>query len=152
MNKTYVAVISTVVIAALPITGLLNSNLPARAQSCVKLREVTTGQTSISKRISARALGENNWNTDFAVPTGTTFSYFIANVWPENNATYQITISLKYNDNTSSQAFRDSIPLQRHNLFSKRFWAPTAKQPFQINMNVGGQLNDAYAVSVQACR
>lgn len=124
----------------------------AHAQSCVKLKEVSTGQTSIQKTISVNALGRNDWNTDFAVPVGTTFSYFIARVYPQNTASYQVAINLKDNNNASSQVFNQNVPMQRFQLYSKTFRTPTAKQPYQVNMNVGGDVNNVYSVAVLGCR
>jgi hypothetical protein len=135
----------------LPI-ALVTQTESAQAQSCVKFREVSTGQTSIQKTISINALGRNDWNTDFAVPMGTTFSYFIARVYPQNSANYQVAINLKYNNNASSQVFNQNVPMQRFQLYSKTFRTPTAKQPYQVNMNVGGDVNNVYSVAVLGCR
>ncbi len=124
----------------------------AQPQGCVYFREVTTGKTSIQKTVSIRGLGTNNWDTDFAVPVGTTFSYFIARVFPQNNANYQVTINLKYTNDTSSEVFRSSLPMTRMQLWSKIFRTPTVKQPVQINMNVGSDVNNVYSVAVLGCK
>lgn len=42
----------------------------AQTSQCIYLREVTTGKVSIEKRAAIEGLGDNNWNTDFAVPGG----------------------------------------------------------------------------------
>jgi hypothetical protein len=118
----------------------------------VKFKEVSTGQTSIQKTISANVLGNNDWNTDFAVPVGTTFRYFIGRVYPQNTANYQVAINLKYNNDSTSSAFNRQVPMQRLRLYSQTFRTPTAKQPFQINVNIGGPVNNVYSVAVLGCQ
>jgi hypothetical protein len=142
--------VTLTLISMTPLTSLQ----PAQAQpiGCIYLREVTTGRTSIEKQASIEGLGDNNWNTDFAVPAGMRFSYFIGRVYPQNNANYRVTINLKYPNDTASEVFQKEVPMQRFRLFSKNFWSPTARQPYQVNMNVGSAVNNAYSVAVLACR
>jgi hypothetical protein len=73
-------------------------------------------------------------------------------VYPQNTATYQIAVNLKYNTGNSSEVFNRSVPLQRFQLFQTTFRTPTVKQPIQINTNIGGDLNNVYSVAVLACR
>lgn len=127
---------------------------PVQAQpaGCVYLKEASTGQTSIQKTVSLRALGNNDWNTDFAVPTGVRFRYYMVHVYPQNNATYQVAVNFKYNDNTAAEVYKKSIPMQQYELYSKTFRTPTAKQPYQVNVNVGSDPNNVYSVAVLACQ
>jgi hypothetical protein len=138
---------------ALPLVTLMGPSQPTQAQAaCIALKEITTGQTVVRKQISTGALGNNNWNTDFAVPVGVAFSSYTVRIVPENNANYQITINLKYNNRSSSTVFKRTVPLLRFNPFVQNFRSPTARQPFQINTNIGGDRNNAYSVSAFACR
>ena len=119
------------------------------AQSCVPLREVTTKQRSLRKVIE---LNNSNANTDFAVPTGTRFSSYIARVIPENNSDYKVEVNLKYNDGSSAQAVSRSISARRFYLYNQPLQSPTTRQPFQINTRITGSRNTAYQVAVLACR
>ncbi|NJK54237.1 MAG: hypothetical protein HC936_18310 [Leptolyngbyaceae cyanobacterium SU_3_3] len=60
---------------------------PATAQSCIPLRVVEgQGETVTRKRISSPGVVPgvvNNWNTDFAVPTGRRFTSYVATITPE---------------------------------------------------------------------
>lgn len=122
MMKKAVLVLASTTIALVPFSLLANLQA-AQAQStnCISLQEVATGQMSIQKTVSAQGLGRNNWNTDFMVPVGTVFKYFVARVYPQNTANYQVTINLKYNNNTHSEVFSNSILMQRFQLYSKSF-------------------------------
>lgn len=152
MKKRYIA-LAGITMALMPIALVANvQDAQAQPKNCVYLREVSSGQISIEKKVSIRALGNNDWNTDFAVPTGTRYRYFMGHIYPQNNANYQVTVSLKYNDNTSSQVYKKSIPMQRYELYSGTFRPPTAKQPYQVNVNVGSDVNNVYSVAVLACQ
>jgi len=153
MNKKSM-VMAGVAIALIPV-ALVISSQTAQTQTppgCVYLQEVSTGQNSIQKTVSVRGLGDNNWNTDFAVPMGTIFNYYIARVYPQNDANYDVTINLKYNNNSSSQVFKNSVPMQRYTLYSTQFRTPTTRQPYQVNMNVGSDVNNVYSVAVLGCQ
>ncbi len=76
----------------------------------------------------------------------------MVHVYPQNNANYQVTVNLKYNDNTAAEVYRRSIPMQQYELYSKTFRSPTAKQPYQVNVNVGSDPNNVYSVAVLACQ
>ncbi|MEX0269673.1 hypothetical protein AB3R30_11050 [Leptolyngbyaceae cyanobacterium UHCC 1019] len=124
--------------------------LPAAPKGCVYLREVSTGRTAIRKVIQTN---NSNANTDFVVPTGTSFSSYIGKLIPENNARYGVEVNLKYNDNTTSRAVERTIQqARRFYLYNQPFRTPTAKQPFQINTRITGDRNNAYQVFVLACQ
>ncbi|WP_448573284.1 hypothetical protein [Trichothermofontia sp.] len=123
--------------------------------SCQYLREISTGQTHIRKRINTPTVGivrSNNWNTDFAVPAGTPFSFYVAVMTPENNAQYDATINMIYPDRSSSTAFERRVPLERGRTYSLPFQSPTGRQPHQINFRIGGANNNAYTISALACQ
>lgn len=126
-----------------------------QGSSCQYLREISTGQTHIRKRINTPTVGivrSNNWNTDFAVPAGTPFSFYVAVMTPENNAQYDATINMIYPDRSSSTAFERRVPLERGRTYSLPFQSPTARQPHQINFRIGGANNNAYTISALACQ
>ncbi|HEY9616848.1 MAG TPA: hypothetical protein V6C64_08410 [Microcoleaceae cyanobacterium] len=145
--------LASMAMVSVPVSLLTDlQSAQAQTTNCIYLQEVTTGQTSIQKTVSAQGLGHNNWNTDFMVPVGTVFRYFVGRVYPQNTANYQVAINLKYNNNTYSEVFSNSIPMQRFQLYSKSFWTPTYKQPYQVNMNIGSDINNVYSVAVLGCK
>lgn len=125
---------------------------PADLESCQYLREVTTGETSIRKQIQVRLLTGNNWNTDFVVPSTERFQYYVALMTPENDATYDVTINLRYPNNSTSTALNRNMPMIRDTTYTMLFQSPTNDQPFQINFRIGGPNNNAYVISALACR
>lgn len=137
----------------------LSIHLPATAQSCVPLRVVQgNGETLVKKRISqpgAFPLTNSNWNTDFAVPTGTRFTYYVATVTPENAAPYNVAVNLKYNNNTSSEVYKqDGINLRRNVPYQFRAATPAgvSRQPYQVNLTVSGTYGNTYRARVSACQ
>gem|GEM_PF-622832 len=120
---------------------------PNVPKSCTALEEISTGQTVIRKE--ARM---GNENVDFSVPAGRVFKSYRALMRPENNANYTATVNLKYNDGTSSKAFSRKISMVRMKVYKLPFRTPTANQPFQINLNVGTDRNNAYSVAVLGCK
>ncbi len=124
-------------------------NFPPAPQSCVYLKEVSTGRTSARKVIQTN---NSNANIDFVVPTGRSFSNYIGKLIPENNARYSIELNLKYNDNTTSRALDRTIQARRFYLYKQPFRTPTDKQPFQINSRITGDRNTAYRIAILACQ
>ena len=132
--------------------SMTSSAIAAPSETCVPLKEVTTDTTEIRKQVQKTLIsGNNNWNTDFAVPPGTTFRSYRAVFTPENDAAYEVSIILKYNNGTSDTAYTRNVPLQRNKIYTLPFQSATLRQPVQVNMRVGGANNNAYRVSVQAC-
>jgi hypothetical protein len=121
----------------------------AAPKSCIYLKEVSTGRPTIRKVI---ARGNTNSNTDFAVPTGTSFTSYIGKFIPENNDTYTAEVNLKYNDGSSSQPVKRTFQARRFFMYQVPFRTPTGRQPFQINSRVTGTANTAYQVAVLACK
>jgi hypothetical protein len=153
-------VIGTAVTIASTIGIALNTTLPATAQqACVPLRAVEgNGETTVRKRISSPGVVpgvNNNWNTDFAVPTGRRFTSYIATITPENAAAYNVGVNLKYNNNTSREVYRqDRIELSRNVPYQIRANTPpgTTRQPYQVNLNVSGTFGNTYQARVFACQ
>ncbi len=142
-----------ITVAALPIYQPLQAQtlqtLPDPPQNCIYLKEVPSGEMVVRKVIS---LTNSNANTDFAVPTGTSFSNFNVKFVPENNSRYRIDVNLKYNDNSSSRPISRSIDAKRFDLYEHPFQLPTDRQPFQVNTRITGSRNTAYQVFVLACQ
>ncbi len=121
--------------------------LPAAPEDCVYLKEISTGETEIRKKVK---LG--NQNTDFAVPSESNFTYYIPQVLGENNAEYEVKVYFKYSDGSNASVFEKTLPLKRFKRVSDRFNSPSEKEPYQVNFNVGSARNNAYRVSVLGCQ
>lgn len=119
-------------------------------KNCQYLKEVATNQTHIRKQIDA--IGKNNFNTDFAVPSGVKFASFKGVMVPENDGKYGVTINLKYPDNSVNSAFQKNVEMKRGETYSLPFQSPTGRQPYQINFNINGMNNNAYMIAVMACK
>lgn len=139
-------------LALTPMTVLTQTNAQSGElpKNCQYLKEISTNQTQIRKKIEA--IASNNFNTDFAVPTGIKFASFKGVMLPENNATYGVTINLKYADKSVSTAFRKNVPMKRGETYSLPFQSPTGRQPYQINLNINGDNNNVYTIAVMACK
>ena len=150
MNKFLITTGLSIATAAMMVHQPTQAQTSASAtRNCVLLREVSTRQRTIRKVIT---LNNTNANTDFAVPPGTRFNSYIARVIPENNSRYQIDVSLKYNNGSSSKMVSRSIEARRFFLYSQPFQTPTNRQPFQVNTRIAGSRNTAYQVSVLGCQ
>jgi hypothetical protein len=119
-------------------------------KGCQYLNEVSTNQTKTRKSI--KAIIGTNFDTDFAVPPGVKFTSFKGMMLPENNGTYGVTINLKYADNSVSTAYRKDVLMKSGQTYSLAFQSPTERQPYQINLNINGDNNNVYTISVMACR
>jgi hypothetical protein len=119
--------------------------------NCEAFKEVTTDQTEIRKKIHTGIISKDNWNTDFAIPTGKKYDFFVANMRPENDDDYEVSIYLKYPDGSNSSVYNRNVPLERNETYSLTFQTPTEKQPYQVNFRVGGSNNNAYTISILGC-
>jgi len=120
---------------------------PAPPAGCTAIREISTGETVLRKRIV-----HGNENTDFAVPTGQAFKYYRVRMIPENNATYNVAINLKYNTGNHATVFSRSVPLNRLQLYKLRVQSPVAQQPSQINLVINGPRHNVYNINILACQ
>lgn len=124
---------------------------PTNDNQCIPLREVTTDKTEIRKQVQVTLLRRDNWNTDFGVPGGKNFSFFVGNMTPENTANYDVTINLLFANGATESAFSRNVPMQKGETYSLTFQSSTGQQPFRINARIGGANNNAYTISVAAC-
>ncbi len=134
----------------IPFSANAQAKIEKLPKNCRYLKEVATNQTHIRKSINS-IIG-NNFDTDFAVPTGIRFKSYRATMVPENDGTYGITVNLKYSDNSVSTALRRDIALRNRNPYTLTFKSPTARQPYQINLNINGNNRNTYTISVAACQ
>lgn len=164
MNKFHLVLCGTAIVS-LPILLSVNNNLhardfsqsqaesteipelPAPPEDCVYLKEISTGETEVRKKVK---LG--NQNTDFAVPSGSNFTYYIPQVLGENNAKYGVKVFFKYSDGSSASVFQKTLPLKRFERVSDQFHSPSEKEPYQVNFNIGSARNNAYRVSILGCQ
>ncbi len=129
----------------------------AYAQTCQSLEDVGSGETEVTKTVSTFGLLfiRSNWHTDFAVPGGTDFSYFVATILPIEGDTYDIDVNLKYSDNSIDQAYTvNNAVLTEGEPLRIRAASRSGDDPFQINVRVGGTQAEGnkYTVSVVGCR
>ena len=120
-------------------------------RSCVALQEVTTGQTEMRRRIENRAFVGNNWHTDWLVPNQPNFTYFVAIVTPENNASYWLDIHLRMPHGGSEKVFSDQADAEAGSTFIIPFASNTGRQPAVVNTRMGGLNGNFYTIAVAAC-
>jgi hypothetical protein len=142
------------------LTSFCVINIPVKAQTqkaetqkdkCESFKEVNTGKTEIRKQIQKTLLIKDNWNTDFAIPIGKTYNFFVGTMLPENTGNYEVSVRFKYPDNTSDTVYSRNVPMERGETYSLTFRTPTSKQPYQANVLIGGSNNNAYTVSSVGC-
>lgn len=135
---------------------LLTSNTN-QAQNCVPLNVVGGTGTEVTKSVSSPAIiGNNNWNTDFAVPARTNFRQYIAVVKSESTdtANYDTKMFLKYANNTADPVFEGNLNLPSGETKQITGSPRRGEQPYQVNLNIGGigAMGYTYTLSVLGCR
>jgi hypothetical protein len=128
----------------------------AQAETCAALNVIGGTGTEVKKTVSpvSTLVSNNNWNTDFAIPSGSTFNRYVATIVPENNANYDVKLILKYSDNSSSGAYRKDNVAVKVGQPLRLVGTPRANSdPFQVNVFVGGinAIGNTYTVSVLGC-
>jgi hypothetical protein len=136
----------------------LPGTAPQAVPVCTPLKVVGGVGTSVTKAVSPPAPGlfsRNNWNTDFSVPNGATFTKYIADlkVLSSTGRNFKVQMNLKYPNGTVGQEFDSWVMLAGGQ--SQQFTARPRvdMQPFQINMVVGGldAMNTEYTLTVSGC-
>jgi hypothetical protein len=127
-----------------------------QAETCTALNVIGGTGTEVKKTVSplSTLVSNNNWNTDFAIPSGSTFNRYVATILPENNANYDVKLILKYSDNSTSGAYRKDNVEVKVGRPLKLVGAPRSQSdPFQVNVFVGGisAIGNTYTVSVAGC-
>jgi hypothetical protein len=143
----------------LGIVGLclsLNFASPTYAETCEPLNVVGADGISVKKTVSpfSTLVTNNNWNTDFAVPSDRSYNRYVATIVPENNANYDIELNLKYSDNSSGGAYKkDNVAVKVGQPLRLVGVPRSRRDPFQVNVFIGGlnAIGNTYTVSVDGC-
>lgn len=127
-----------------------------QAETCTALKVIGAVGTKVKKTVSpiSTLVTNNNWNTDFAVPDGRTFSRYVATIMPENNANYDVKLNLKYSDKSSSEVYKKDNAAVKVGVPLNMSGAPRSQsEPFEVNVFVGGisAIGNTYTVSVAGC-
>ena len=136
--------------------GMLTSMAsPAIAQSCKPLSVVGGTGTEVTKKVSpfGTFLTKNNWNTDFAVPSGARFNRFTVTISSQNDASYAMKIFLKYSNNTTDNFLNQNVSLKVGKSMSFKATPRPSDDPYQVNLYVGGAeaIGNTYTLSVAGC-
>lgn len=128
----------------------------AQAQTCYPLNVIGGNGTAVKKTVSpfSTLVTNNNWNTDFAVPSSRVFDSYEATIASENNANYDVELNLKYSDNSSSTSYKkDSVEVTVGERLKLIGVPRSQRDPYQINVFVGGlnAIGNTYTVSVVGC-
>lgn len=128
----------------------------AQADECYPLNVIGGTGTTVKKTVSpfSTLVTSNNWNTDFSVPSDRSFNSYEATIVPENNANYDVELSLKYRDRSSSRAYKkDNVAVKVGQPLRLMGVPQSPSNPFQVNVFVGGlnAIGNTYSVSVEGC-
>ncbi len=146
---------------------VFGAQLPAQAENCVPIPLVGGRGNMVTKTVApptipAGPLGmlglnitRNNWNTDWAVPGGTTFKKFIVKVTSNESTPFDIRMYLKYSDQTAAEFFHQtSFTFKPNTPLEIVASATPEEQPYQVNLFVNGldSLGKTYTATVVGCR
>lgn len=129
----------------------------ARAQACDALAVVGGEGTRVTKTVSLPGVlfVDSNWNTDFAIPNGTAYSYFDVAFVSESGESYDIDVNLKYSDESVDQSYsiRDR-DFTEGEAVTIRAESRRRSSPYQVNLRIGGinAEGNTYTVAVSGCR
>lgn len=152
-NKSLTLIVSaTLSLSFLSSISLVKAQNKADKDKCEYFKEITTDKTEIRKQIQDSVILRNNWNTDFAVPSGIKYDFYVGNMTAENTDNYDVSINLKYPDGSSETVYSRNVPMQRDKTYSLTFKTSTGRQPYQVNALIGGANNNAYTISVLGCQ
>ncbi|WP_225902708.1 hypothetical protein [Pseudanabaena sp. PCC 6802] len=125
------------------------------ARNCRPLEVVGGAGTVVEKKITpgGTLLTNDNWNTDFAVPSGTNFNLYTATITPKDNANYAIKLFLKYSNNTLDKFYDQTTPLKKGKPLVITGEPRARESPYQINVLVGGleAIGTEYLLTVSGC-
>jgi hypothetical protein len=148
---TLLTAFDSVVRAQNTLPGFTSGESAEPIDSCVALQEVTTGQTEIRKRIENRVITRGNWNTDFLVPAGQEFSFFVALITPEHSAPFQFNPNIRFSDGSRESLFTIRADLTRNETYSIPFQPSGNRQAAIVNARVGGVNGNFYTISIVGC-
>jgi hypothetical protein len=134
---------------------VLSTISAADARTCVPLQVVGGSGTQVEKKITpgGTLLTNDNWNTDFAVPSGKNFNRYVAAITPKDNANYSIKLFLKYSNNTVDKYYDQTSALKKGKLLLITGEPRARESPYQINILVGGleAIGTEYSLTVSGC-
>jgi len=136
---------------------MLLSQLPAQAQVCTPLQVVGANRSQVEKKVSVPGAGpiaRNNWNTDFAIPSGRAYSSYVATIAPRNGGDYSVAMNLKYANDSVDKVFDEKINLKEGQPFRIKGSPRINSRPYQINLSVGGVevVGNSYILTVAGCQ
>jgi hypothetical protein len=128
----------------------------AQADECYPLNVIGDIGTTVKKTVSpfSTLVTSNNWNTDFSVPSDRSFNSYEATIIPENDANYDLELSLKYRDRSSSRSYKkDNVGVKVGQPLKLIGVPQSPRNPSQINVFVGGlnAIGNTYSISVEGC-
>jgi hypothetical protein len=142
----------------LGLVGILSLGVvtSAQAETCRALNVLGGTGTQVKKTVSplGTLVTSDNWNTDFAVAGGKTYSRYVATIVPENNANYDLKLNLKYSNNTSDQLYnKGNVEVKVKQPIRLSGQPRSQSEPYQVNVFVGGisAIGNTYTVSVAGC-
>ena len=129
---------------------------PTNAEICEPLNVIGAYGISVKKTVSpfSTLITNNNWNTDFAVPSDRSYNRYVGTIVPENNANYVVEFNLKYSDNSFSGAYKkDNVTVTVGQPLYLIGVPQSRLNPFQVNVVIGGlnAIGNTYTVSVNGC-
>lgn len=154
---------------ALPLQAQESSSdavLPPFPNSCEPLPLVGGEGSEVSKEISppgfnvplvgpASAGIRNNWHTDWYLPGGQTYQRYLVIFIPHDNREYDVTMYLKYPDDTNQRFYREQRTAFAANEPITVEVVPERSDlaPYQVNTNIGGvqAVGARYSVVAAGC-
>lgn len=154
MNKLYLGGLTLV--AGMAIASFAAPLQEAQAQTCTPLTAVGSTSTEIEKTVSPPGTGvtQDNWNTDFVVPTDTSYSSYRVIVNPMSDGEFDIELYLKYPDDTADEEYSTTAySLGADEIITLSAEPRLTEDPYQVNVQVGGilALGDTYTVAAYGC-
>ncbi len=145
------------------ITGVLISVcMPSKAETCIPMQLVGGEGSEVTKTVSQPTIPgpfgikitRNNWNTDWAVPGGRSFSRFVMTVVSQDGGSFDMRMYLKYSDQTSEQVYnQDGTTLAPGKPLTIQAKIQGGDQPYQINLFVNGvaSMGKTYTANLVGC-
>lgn len=142
-------------------------SLPQFPSNCEPLPLVGGEGNEVTKEISPPSLSiplpgpvnagtRNNWHTDWFMPRNQAYRSYVVIFMPRNNREYDVSMYLKYPDDTNQRFYRQQR--QRFNA-NEPITVEVAPErvdlaPYQVNTNIGGvqAVGARYTVAVAGCQ
>jgi hypothetical protein len=154
-RRITISKIFAIAIAPITLGTILSMTARAEARSCRALEVVGGNGTVVEKKITpgGTLFTNDNWNTDFAVPSGANFNLYTATITVKDNANYAIKLFLKYSNNTLDKFYDQTIPLKKGKPLVITGEPRARESPYQINVLVGGieAIGTEYSLTVSGC-